>query len=151
MNGDENNPTTPAENATETPSGGPAPESGAAAETRPPAPSNAITDALRHAFQTYLDKSGAREQYGNEVNIDLDFLKQHAGPMFASMFQQLTSNIVPKDMKIGMPLPSADPTISDKPVAVNFDLGGIIQSFFTPRKPAEPPAPATKSEEPPKS
>jgi hypothetical protein len=130
------------------------------------APTGGITDALRRAFTDYLDKSGAREKYGDEVNVDLDFLREHAGPLFSSMFQQLTSNIVPKDMKVGVPT-GAKAAGQDGPVAVNLDIGGIISSFFKPKgeaaggaeaaskapEAAEGPskAPESKGDEPPKT
>jgi|GEM_PF-1921396 len=122
------------EASTEAPKAEPQPE---AAKAEPQAtPVGGIADALRRAFTDYLDESGAREQYGNEVNIDLDFLKDHAGPMFSSMFQQLTSSIIPKDLKVGVPINPATGQAGEKPVAVNFDLGGILTSFFSQKKQA---------------
>lgn len=108
------------------------PPAGESPKAAAAAPAGGITDALRRAFTDYLDKSGAREKYGDEVNVDLDFLREHAGPMFSSMFQQLTSNLVPKDMKVGVPT-GAKAAGQDGPVAVNLDIGGIISSFFKPK------------------
>ncbi len=120
---------------------GDAPTEPAVAEAAP------LSDLVRDAFAVYLDKSGARAEYGDHVNVDLAFLKAHGVPMVATLFRELATRLVPQDLKLDVPLvprPLAPDTAAPppegaaRPVSVNLDLGGIIGRMFAP-KPPEPP------------
>jgi hypothetical protein len=105
-----------------------------------------LSDLVREAFAVYLDKSGARAEYGDHVNVDLAFLKAHGVPMVATLFRELATRLVPPDLKLDVPLAPRQPPPTDaaapeggpRPVSVNLDLGGILARMFTP-KPPEPP------------
>ena len=119
-----------------------------------------LTELVRDAFAVYLDKSGAREQYGDHVNVDLAFLKAHGVPMVTTLFRELATRLVPPDLKLDVPLTPRPPASaseaaqppapdgSQRPLSVNLDLGAILGRMFAPRPPDSGP-PAAKPPESP--
>jgi hypothetical protein len=108
---------------------------------------NALGDVVKQAFADYLDKSGARAQYGDHVNVDLAFLKAHGVPMVSMLFRELATRLVPQDLKLELPPRPAEPTAPElsarsaaepapddgpRPVSVNLDLAGILGRLFRP-------------------
>ncbi len=105
------------------------------AETPPKASSApsqpGITDALKRGFADYLEKNHV-EAKGNELNVDLDFMKNHAGPLLAHLLRSATQSVLPKDLRFTVPTPPPADKPGAPPVNVNFDLGEFLSKLFTP-------------------
>ncbi len=91
-----------------------------------------IAEALKRGFADYLEKNNVRPQSGSELNVDLEFMKNHAGPLLAHLLRSATQSLVPKDLKFSVPTPPPADKPDDKPVNVNFDLGEFLSRLFNP-------------------
>jgi len=91
-----------------------------------------ITDALKRGFADYLEQNHVRPQSGNELNVDLDFMKHHAGPLLAHLLRSATQSVMPKDLRFTVPTPPPADKPDQAPVNVNFDLGDFIAKLFNP-------------------
>jgi len=112
----------------------------------PPPPSNpeqpaslaqrfGLTESLKKAFSEYIEQNRIRPAQGNDLNVDLDFLKHHAGPLLVSMLKGATQTLLPKDLKFSVPAPPPAASEGDQPKApvnVNFDLGDFLSKLFNP-------------------
>lgn len=106
----------------------------------PPAPdadkglahSLGIADALKKGFADYLEQNHVRPNQGNELNVDLEFMKQHAGPLLAHLLRSATQTVMPKDLRFSVPTPPPADKPEGAPVQVNFDLGDFISKLFNP-------------------
>ncbi len=105
------------------------------AQTPPKASSVAsqlgITDALKRGFADYLEKNHVQAT-GNELNVDLDFMKNHAGPLLAHLLRSATQSVLPKDLRFTVPTPPPADKPGAPPVNVNFDLGDFLSKLFNP-------------------
>lgn len=106
-----------------------APETGSANESL--APSFGLTDALKRGVADYLAANEIRPASG-ELNVDMDFMKQHAGPLLAHLLKSATQSILPKDMKFSVPTPPPESKPDAAPVNVSFDLGDFLSKIFNP-------------------
>lgn len=94
-----------------------------------------IADGLRNAFADYVHEHDIKPD-GGDVNVDLDFIKNHGGPLVTHMLRAVTNAIVPKDLKLSVPA-KADPDAKEgeagaKDVNVNFDVGDFLKKLLTP-------------------
>ena len=106
-----------------------APETAGANESL--APSFGLTDALKRGVADYLAAHEIRPPSG-ELNVDMDFMKQHAGPLLAHLLKSATQSILPKDMKFSVPTPPPESKPDAAPVNVSFDLGDFLSKIFNP-------------------
>lgn len=139
MANDENTPPTPPDDKGDATSEQP-PKSEAqgepVAETPPPASgvvaNLGLVDALRRGFADYLETNHVQPAEGNELNVDLDFMKDHAGPLLAHLLRSATQSILPKDLKFSVQAPPPEDKPEKSPVNVNFDLGAFLSKLFNP-------------------
>lgn len=106
-----------------------APETAGSSESL--APSFGLTDALKRGVADYLAAHEIRPASG-ELNVDMDFMKQHAGPLLAHLLKSATQSILPKDMKFSVPTPPPESKPDAAPVNVSFDLGDFLSKIFNP-------------------
>lgn len=111
------------------PPGSEAPETATTNESL--APSLGLTDALKRGVADYLAVNEIRPASG-ELNVDMDFMKQHAGPLLAHLLKSATQSILPKDMKFSVPTPPPESKPDAAPVNVSFDLGDFLSKIFNP-------------------
>lgn len=95
------------------------------------APGLGLTDALKRGVADYLAVNEIRPASG-ELNVDMDFMKQHAGPLLAHLLKSATQSILPKDMKFSVPTPPPESKPDAAPVNVSFDLGDFLSKIFNP-------------------
>lgn len=110
-----------------TPPNAPAPDADKGA-----AHSLGIADALKRGFADYLDQNHVRPTAGNELNVDLEFMKNHAGPLLAHLLRSATQSVMPKDLRFSVPTPPPADKPESAPVQVNFDLGDFLSKLFNP-------------------
>ncbi|MBL8786574.1 MAG: hypothetical protein JNJ59_16845 [Deltaproteobacteria bacterium] len=91
-----------------------------------------ITDALKRGLSDYLQTNHIRPAAGNELNVDMEFMRNHAGPLLAHLLRSATQSILPKDMKFSVPTAPAADKPEEKPVNVSFDLGDFLSKLFNP-------------------
>jgi hypothetical protein len=90
-----------------------------------------LTDALKRGVADYLAQNDIRPATG-ELNVDMDFMRHHAGPLLAHLMKSATQSILPKDLKFSVPTPPAENKPGAAPVNVNFDLGDFLSKLFNP-------------------
>jgi len=125
MSTDEGTTPPPAGDATTAPPKAPASGPGLAAAL-------GITDALKRGFADYLEQHHVVPKSGNELNVDLDFMKNHAGPLLAHLLRSATQSVLPKDLRFTVPTPPPADKPDQAPVNVNFDLGDFLSKLFNP-------------------
>ena len=91
-----------------------------------------ISDALKRGFADYLEQNHVRPQSGSELNVDLEFMRNHAGPLLAHLLRSATQSVLPKDLRFTVPTPPPADKPGAPPVNVNFDLGEFLSKLFTP-------------------
>ena len=113
-----------------------------------------LGDALRKAFADYIEKNKIQPAGSQDLNVDLDFLKNHGGPLLAALLRGATETLMPRDLKFSVPVggaaatpaaPAAPaspadpaPAAGSGPVNVHFDLGDFLGKLFNPPT-TEPP------------
>jgi hypothetical protein len=90
-----------------------------------------LSDILKRGLADYLATHEIRPATG-ELNVDLEFMRDHAGPLLAHLMRSATQNLVPKDMRFTVPTPPPADQPGAAPVNVNFDLGDFIAKLFNP-------------------
>lgn len=90
-----------------------------------------LTDALKRGVADYLAENNIRPTSG-EVNVDMEFVRQHAGPLLAHLMRSATQSFLPKDLKFSVPTPPVESKPDAKPVQVNFDLGDFLSKLINP-------------------
>ncbi|MCC6622163.1 MAG: hypothetical protein IT385_12945 [Deltaproteobacteria bacterium] len=127
-------------------------------DTTPPAPppdepakpaAAPLGDAIKAAFGRYLADQGIQPPPGQDLQVDLEFLKQHAGPLIVHMLRGATQSLLPRELKVAIqaPRPEAPPAgeagaapapgtdaATDRPAATNitFDLGDLLARLLNP-------------------
>jgi len=91
-----------------------------------------ITDALKRGLSDYLQDNHIRPASGNELNVDMEFMRNHAGPLLAHLLRSATQSLLPKDMKFSVPTAPPSDKPDEKPVNVSFDLGDFLSKLFNP-------------------
>ena len=91
-----------------------------------------ISDALKRGFADYLEQNHVRPQSGSELNVDLEFMRNHAGPLLAHLLRSATQSVLPKDLRFTVPTPPPADKPEQGPVNVNFDLGDFLAKLFKP-------------------
>src|SRR5689334_9204487 len=91
-----------------------------------------IADALKRGFAEYLEKNNVRPETGSELNVDLEFMKSHTGPLLAHLLRSATQQVVPKDLRFTVATPPPKDKPGAAPVNVNFDLGDFLSRLFNP-------------------
>ena len=126
MANDENTPPTDPTGPNEPPKEAAAPKpSGVAANL-------GIAEALKRGFADYLEKNDVHPTEGNELNVDLEFMRNHAGPLLAHLLRSATQTLMPKDLKFSVPTPPPPDKPDQAPVNVSFDLGDFLSRLFNP-------------------
>jgi hypothetical protein len=108
------------------------PEAAASPQPSGVAANLGITEALKRGIADYLEKNDVHPKEGNELNVDLDFMKNHAGPLLAHLLRSATQSLMPKDLKFSVPTSPPPDKPDQAPVNVNFDLGEFISRLFNP-------------------
>jgi len=90
-----------------------------------------LSDALKQGVADYLSQNNIRPATG-ELNVDMDFMRNHAGPLLAHLMRSATQTLLPKDLKFSVPTPAPESKPEAKPVNVNFDLGDFLSKLFNP-------------------
>lgn len=112
-----------------------------------PAPALGIAEALKRGFADYLARHQVRPADGEELAVDLAFIKQHAGPLLAHLLRSTTQAMVPRDVHLSVsPPPPADEVesapasvkISPAPVKISIDLGDVLSKLLAPPPKAPP-------------
>lgn len=130
----------------------------AAQSTAPPAPnasevvaSLGIAETVKQSFVDYIsDKDVVAKGDNPQLNLDWEFIRDHGGPLIAHMFQQVTKQLLPENLRFSVPAPKQPPAAapeSGEPapgavapkqgVDINFDLGDFLSKIF--RGPPEDP------------
>ena len=91
-----------------------------------------IADALKRGLADYIEQNHVRPTSGNELNVDLEFMKNHAGPLLAHLLRSATQTVMPKDLRFSVPTPPPADQPEGAPVQVNFDLGDFLSKLFNP-------------------
>jgi len=102
-----------------------------------PPSGTALTESLRQAFAQYLAERGIQPGEGGDVRVDLDFLREHAGPMIVQLLRGATQSLMPRELKLRLDAPGATPGEGEgeaKPAgpALTFDLGDLLARLLTP-------------------
>jgi len=121
----------------------PAPDPGEAAVR--PAP---LGDAIKAAFGRYLADQGVQPPPGQDLQVDLEFLKQHAGPLIVHMLRGATQSLLPRELKVSLQATAPPDTAADTtgdgapdapapaapaaPTNITFDLGDLLARLLTP-------------------
>lgn len=122
-----------------------------AKDAAPAADAAPLGDAMKNAFAEYLAANDIRPEEGKDLQVDLDFLKNHAGPLIVHMLRNATQSLLPKELKLSVKAPeSAAPDsaateapASDggeapkpaAPIGVTFDLGDFLARLLNPPRP----------------
>lgn len=116
----------------------PAPAPTAPPAATPPAEPTSLAarlglgESLKKAFSEYIETNHIRPAQGGDLNVDLDFLRNHAGPLLVSMLRGATQTLLPRDLKFSVPAPPPSDAKEQAPVNVNFDLGDFLAKLFNP-------------------
>lgn len=90
-----------------------------------------LSDALKRGVADYLAQNEIRPA-GGELNVDMEFMRNHAGPLIAHLLKSATQTLLPKDLKFSVPTPPAENKPEAQPVNVNFDLGDFLSKLLNP-------------------
>lgn len=91
-----------------------------------------LGETLKKAFADYIEGQHIRPAQGADLNVDLEFLKNHAGPLLVSLLRGATQSLLPRDLKFSVPAPPPKDAADQTPVNVNFDLGDFLGKLFNP-------------------
>ncbi|MFO0750392.1 MAG: hypothetical protein U1F43_32685 [Myxococcota bacterium] len=91
-----------------------------------------LSETLKKTFADYIETNHIRPEHGADLNVDLDFLKHHAGPLLVHLLKGATQSLLPRDLKFSVPAPPPSDAPSKEPVNLNFDLGDFLAKLFNP-------------------
>ena len=104
-----------------------------------------VADRLKRAFSDYVESHDIQTGEGRDLNVDLDFVRTHGGPLVTHMLRSITQSLMPKDLSFtvpaGKPADAGEDAKAEsgeeapKPVNIHFDLGDFLRKLMTPPPP----------------
>lgn len=102
-----------------------------------------IAETVKQSFVDYIaDKNVVAKGDNPQLNLDWEFIRDHGGPLLAHMFQRVTKQLLPENLRFSVPAPKAPTTTPDEAatgepqagpkqgVDINFDLGDFLGKIF---------------------